>query len=108
VLAVSLLIGVSAALSSALVSPATIGRLTIVVFAIDLAYGAAGGYLAARLGRAAPLAAAFLFGVLGVSLTLAWGGDAQGWYRPALGVLLVPATLVGGWVRARRLARRVH
>jgi hypothetical protein len=107
-LAIGLLIGASAALAAALVPAETIGRLTLVAFAIDLAYGAAGGYLAARLGRAAPLAAAFLFGVLGVSLTLAWGGDAQGWYRPALGVLLVPATLVGGWVRARRLARRVH
>jgi hypothetical protein len=81
VLAVSLLIGVSAALSSALVSPATIGRLTIVVFAIDLAYGAAGGYLAARLGRAAPLVAAFVFGAFGVSLTQLSSGDAHGWYR---------------------------
>ena len=107
-LAVSLLIGASAALLSALVSPETIGRLTIVAFATDLAYGAAGGYLAARLGRAAPLGAAFAFGVLGVSLTLMWDGDAHGWYRPALQLLLIPATVSGGWLRARHLARRAH
>jgi hypothetical protein len=80
VLAVSLLTGVSAALSSALVSPATIGRLTIVVFAIDLAYGAAGGYLAARLGRAAARRG-IRFGAFGVSLTQLSSGEAHGWYR---------------------------
>jgi hypothetical protein len=69
--------------------------LTIVVFAIDLAYGAAGGYLAARLGRAAPLAA-FVFGAFGVSLTQLSSGDAHGWYRLALQLLLVPATVSGG------------
>jgi hypothetical protein len=107
-LAVSLLIGASIALWSTLVSPETIGRLTIVAFAIDLAYGAAGGYLAARLGRAAPLGAAFVLGVLGVALTLLSGGDAPGWYRPALSLLLIPATVSGGWLRARHLARRAR
>ena len=107
-LAVSLVIGASAALVSALVSPETIGRLTLVALAIDLAYGAAGGYLAARLGRAAPLGAAFVLGVLGVSLTLMSGGDAHGWYRPALQLLLIPAAVSGGWLRARHLARRAH
>jgi hypothetical protein len=107
-LAVGLMIGASAALLSALVSPQTIGRLTILAFAIDLTYGAAGGYLAARLGRAAPLGAAFVFGVLGVSLTLMSGGDAHSWYGPALQVLLIPATVTGGWLRARHLARRAH
>jgi hypothetical protein len=104
-LAVSLLIGATAGLVSALLSPETIGRLTMVAFAIDLAYGAAGGYLAARLGRAAPLGAAFVFGVLGVSLTLLLAGDAAGWYRLALQLLLIPATVSGGWLRACRLAR---
>jgi hypothetical protein len=107
-LAVSLVIAVSAALLSALVSPKTIGNLTIVALAIDLAYGAAGGYLAARLGRAAPLGAAFVLGVLGVSLTLTLGGDAHGWYRPALQLLLIPAAVSGGWMEARRLARRAR
>ena len=101
-------IGASAALLSALLSPGTIGRLMIVALAIDLAYGAAGGYLAARLGRAAPFGAAFVFGVLGVSLTALSGGDADSWYRPALQLLLIPATVTGGWLRARQLARRAH
>ena len=105
-LAVSLAIGASAALLSALVAPEAIRRLAIVAFAIDLAYGAAGGYLAARLGRAAPLGAAFVFGVLGVLLTLMASGDAYGWYRPALQLLLIPATVAGGWLRAHHLSRR--
>jgi hypothetical protein len=104
-LAVGVLIGATAAVVSALLSPETIGRLTIVVFAIDLAFGTAGGYLAARLGRAAPLGAAFVFGILGVSLALIWGGEASGWYRMALPFLLLPATVAGGWLRARHLAR---
>lgn len=107
-LAVGVLIGASTALLSALISPDAMARLTIVAFAVDLAYGAAGGYLAARLGRAAPLGAAFVFGVLGVSLTMLSGADAHGWYRTALQLLLIPATLSGGWVRARHLARRAH
>jgi hypothetical protein len=107
-LAVSLLIVSSAALLPALVSPEMPGRLAIVAFAIDLAYGAAGGYLAARIGRAAPLGASFVFGVLGVSLTLMSAGDAHGWYRPGLLLLLIPATVSGGWLRARHLARRSH
>lgn len=104
-LAVGALIGVSAAVVSSLVSPATIGRLMIFALVIDLAYGAAGGYLAARLGRAAPLGAAFVLGVLGVSLTAISGGDTQSWYRPALQILLIPAAVSGGWLRARHLAR---
>ena len=103
-LMVLLLIGASAALFSALFSPETT-RLTIVVLAIDLAYGAAGGYLAARLGRVAPLGAAFVFGVLGVLLTLSSSEAAHGWYGPALQLLLIPATVAGGWLRARHLAR---
>ena len=107
-LAVSLLIVSSAALLPALVSPEMPGRLAIVAFAIDLAYGAAGGYLAARIGRAAPIGASFVFGVLGVSLTLMSAGDAHGWYRPGLLLLLMPATVSGGWLRTRHLARRSH
>jgi hypothetical protein len=105
-LAVCLSIGASAALVYALLLPETIGRLTIVALAIDLAFGAAGGYLAARLGHAAPLGAAFVFGMLGLLLTLLLGGGAQAWYSTALQFLLIPATLSGGWMRARHLARR--
>jgi hypothetical protein len=106
-LVVLLLVGASATLLSALVSPETMARLTFVAFAIDLVYGAAGGYLAARLGRAAPLAAAFLFGVLGVWLTSRSGADAHASYRLALQLLLIPATVGGGWLRARHLAAQI-
>lgn len=107
-LAVSALIGVSAAVVSSLVSPEAIGRSMMFALVIDLVYGTAGGYLAARLGRAAPLGAAFVLGVLGVLLTAIAGGDTQSWYRPALQILLIPAAVSGGWLRARHLARGGH
>ncbi len=102
-MAIGLLIGASSALWYALLSPETIGRLTIIAVAIDLAFGTAGGYLAARVGRAAPLAAAFVFGILGLSLTFVAGG--HGWYQLALQLFLIPATVTGGWLRACHLAR---
>jgi hypothetical protein len=107
-LVVSMVAGVSMTMLQALMPPETIAHLMIAIFAIDLASGAAGGYLAARLGRAAPLATAFVVGVLGAFLTLLLGVDAPGWYRPALLLLLVPATLSGGWLHARHLARHTQ
>jgi hypothetical protein len=104
-LAISILIAASVALLSALVSQETIRDLAVVGFGIDLAYAAAAGYLAARLARVAPLGAALIVGVLGVAITVVAGGDAQGWYRTALVLLLIPATMSGGWLRARQLAR---
>jgi hypothetical protein len=106
--AVGALIGASVALLGLLVSAETLARFTIIALVIDLGYGAVGGYLAARLGRVAPLGAAFIFGILGMAVTLALSGDAHGWYRSALSVLLIPATVGGGWLRARGLARRGH
>jgi hypothetical protein len=96
--------GASAAVAFDTLSPLTMARLAILALAVDLAYGVAGGYLAARLGRVAPLASAVAFGVLGVMLSVAAAGDATpGWYALALQLLLVPATAVGGWMRARQL-----
>ena len=44
-------------------------------------------------------------GVLGVVLsTVATTGATPGWYPLALQLLLVPATSLGGWMRARQLA----
>jgi hypothetical protein len=102
-LVIGALIGASSTLWFAVLTPETIGRLTAIALAVDLAFGAAGGYLAALLGRAAPLGAALVFGLLGLMLTVISG--AQGWYALALQLLLVPATLSGGWLRARHLAR---
>ena len=102
------LIGASVALLAVLVSAEALARFAVIVLVIDLGYGAAGGYIAARIGRVAPLGAAFVFGLLGITLTLVLSGDASGWYRSALSVLLIPATVSGGWLRARGLARRGH
>ena len=102
------LIGVSMVLLAALASADIVARFAVIALAIDLGYGVAGGYIAARVGRSAPLGAAFAFGILGVLVTGVVSGDAQGWYGPVLSVLLIPATISGGWLRARDLARRTH
>jgi hypothetical protein len=107
-LAISLLIALSIALLSGLLTPDRLERLTTVLLAVDLAYGAAGGYLAARFGRTAPLGAAFVFGLLGVLVTHVASDDAHAGYRLALQLMLVPATVSGGWLRARSLARSTH
>jgi hypothetical protein len=103
-LAVGISIRVSIVLWPALGPPEALERWVLVSLALDLAFGAAGGYLAARLGRAAPLGATLCFGVLGMALTLASSGEAHGGYQAALLLLLVPATVSGGWLRARHLA----
>jgi hypothetical protein len=104
-LAVLAVASASAALAFDTLSSATMARFAVVVLAVDLAYGVAGGYLAARLGRVAPLASAVAVGVLGVVLsTVATTGATPGWYPLALQLLLVPATSLGGWMRARQLA----
>jgi hypothetical protein len=105
--AIGALIGTSVALLTFLVSAETVARFAVVALAIDLGYGAAGGYLAARIGRAAPLGAAFVFGIFGIALTFVLSG-AHGWYQWMLSVLLIPATLSGGWLRARAVARLGH
>jgi hypothetical protein len=94
----------SAAIAFGAFSPRTVARFALVVLAVDLAYCVAGGYLGARLGRVAPLASAVAVGVLGILLSaVTAGGATPGWYSLALQLLLVPATAVGGWLRARQL-----
>ena len=106
-LAVLIVASVSAAVAFNTISPQTMARFAIVVLAIDLAYGVAGGYLAARLGPVAPLASAVAFGVLGVLLsTVATEGATPAWYPLALQLLLVPATALGGWMRARQIVAK--
>ena len=101
-------IGVSAAAFGEWLAPETIRRFGVLVLALDLAYGVAGGYLAARFGRSAPLASALAFGVLAVAASVVSTAEVEHrWYPLALQLLLVPATLGGGWVRARHLAHRL-
>ncbi|HSA56434.1 MAG TPA: hypothetical protein VLE53_12075 [Gemmatimonadaceae bacterium] len=106
-LAVLIVASASAAVVFNTISAQTMARFAIVALAVDLAYGVAGGYLAARLGGVAPLASAVACGSLGVMLSLVATGQAMpGWYPLALQLLLVPATAVGGWMRARQLVVR--
>jgi hypothetical protein len=71
---------------------------------VDLTYGVGGGYFAARLGRASPLVAAFTFGVLAVLLAMLSNDHrTPRWYPIALQLLLVPATVAGGWLHAKRI-----
>jgi len=85
-------------------SAETIARFSVVILTIDVAYGVGGGYLAARLGRVSPLVSAIAFGVLGVMLTgLTHDDRTPSWYPIALQMLLIPATVTGGWLRARQL-----
>jgi hypothetical protein len=95
----------STRIAFALFSTETMARFAIVVLAVDLAFGVAGGYLAARFGRAAPLASALVFGLLSIVLAVV-SSDAMTvkWYSFALQVLVVPATIAGGWLRAKQLA----
>jgi hypothetical protein len=103
-LTVGIVASASAAVALDTFSSQTMARFALVVLAIDLAYGVAGGYLAARLGRVAPLASAVAFGVLGVLLSIVTpAGATPGWYPLALQLLLVPATAAGGWMRARQM-----
>jgi hypothetical protein len=94
----------SAAVFFAAFSEEALVRFAIIAFAIDLAYGVIGGYLAARLARVAPLVSSLSCGVLAVVFTVvASGGAVPEWYALALQILLIPAAMTGGWLRARRL-----
>lgn len=105
-LVVLLVIGASAKVVSVITPADTLGRALLVMLAIDLAYGVAGGYLAARFGPRAPFGAALVFGLLGLAISMGSVGEqVTRWYQLALMFLLLPATLLGGWVRAREIAR---
>ncbi|HZI28704.1 MAG TPA: hypothetical protein VFD64_11120 [Gemmatimonadaceae bacterium] len=94
----------SAAVFFAAFSEEALVRFAIFAFAIDLGYGVIGGYLAARLARVAPLVSSLSCGILAVVFTVvASGGAVPEWYALALQILLIPAAMTGGWLRARRL-----
>jgi hypothetical protein len=97
---------ISAVMLSSVITRDAVRSVAVLALVVDLSFGTAGGYLAARLGRAAPLAAAFVFGAFAVILTSLSAPDATGWYLPTLQLFLIPATVMGGWLRARSLAQR--
>ena len=105
-LAVDLLSGASVAVASLMLGPDVLERAAIAALALDLVYAAFGGYLAARFGRAAPLGAALVVGLSGVLLTAISGAPMHTLNRIALQLLIVPATIGGGWLRVRGLIAR--
>ena len=107
-IAVGLLNGVSVIVLSALIGPNALERLGVVALTVDLVFGAAGGNVAARFGRLAPLCAALVFGVFGIVVTAILGAAMDAWYRLSLELLIVPATLGGGWLHARGLVARAR
>lgn len=74
------------------------------------AYSVFGGWLAARLAPAAPMAHAVALGVLGLLASSAgaylnWDKAAgHEWYPIALIIIAIPACWVGGWIYVRRSA----
>ena len=68
-LGVMALISLSMAAVFNAVPAQAIARFAVILLVVDLAYGLAGGYLAARLGRSAPLPSAVAFGVLAIIIS---------------------------------------
>jgi len=72
-------------------------------------FAAVGGYVAARIADQQPVAHALATGVvllvMSALLTVTAWHTAPGWYHAAALLLIVPATYVGGKIRAMQLAR---
>ena len=88
--------------------------LWVLATAYRLVYGAAGGYIAARLAPGAPMASALAVGIVGLALSLLgtvlhWNaGPEYGprWFLLALVVTALPCAWLGGKARDRKL--RAH
>jgi hypothetical protein len=84
--------------------------LFVLATAYRLAYGVAGGYVAARLAPDRPVAHAVALGFVGLALSTlgavaTWNrGPAFGpkWYPLLLVVTALPSTWLGGWLFAQR------
>ncbi|MEP6492137.1 MAG: hypothetical protein ABJF01_05640 [bacterium] len=87
-----------------------------VMAVLSLITGAAcamlGGFVAASIGRRAPIASGVLLGTVCVAISgviVAHGGDGSPmWYQIVLMVIVGPSAAVGALARALRLARRHH
>lgn len=81
-------------------------RLSAAFLVVAALCAALGGWVAASVGRAAPLASALLLGVaccgFGVVLALTTSDGTPLWYRLALPVIALPAAFLGGVARTRR------
>jgi hypothetical protein len=71
-----------------------------------LLFGVLGGYVTAVIARRAEVKHALALGILqllmGIAATIKFWDTAPAWYHIAFLTLLVPAILLGGWLRANR------
>jgi hypothetical protein len=83
---------------------------SIASLAVALGCGVGAGYVAALVGRAAPLTSALALGVasavLGIVLLASGESGTPRWYQAGLIVVVLPTTFAGGVLRARRARRR--
>ena len=81
--------------------------LVILLFSTN-ASAAVGGYLAGLIAIRRPLAHALVLGVVGllatVPLTITYWNNEATWYHVCALAFILPATGVGGWLRARQQA----
>ena len=87
-------------LLSPTISPDLIAAISLVCSAV---WGVAGGYIAAWMGRRAPLASAIALGGLCTALAgmmlLAGSPGVPRWYSLGLLLVVLPATTTGGFLR---------
>lgn len=78
-------------------------ELQLSTLLVGLGFTGVGGYVAATLAKARPLAHASAVGLLslvfGVALSVLAPTDAPLWYQATGLVLTVPAAALGGWLR---------
>lgn len=81
----------------------------IASLALGVCGGATGGYVAARVNRGSPLAAALLLGLasaaLSVWLLASFDDGTPLWYRVGLAIIVAPATACGGLIANWRRQR---
>ncbi|HVE77551.1 MAG TPA: permease prefix domain 2-containing transporter [Gemmatimonadaceae bacterium] len=121
--AIAVVAGYAALVVLGLAGDAGLGRLTSRVGApadewwrlmASLALGGAGavsgGWVAAAVGRRAPLASAAALGAacVAINLTALFAGASSGplWYWLSFGVYVLPGTVAGGLLRLRQLRGR--
>lgn len=105
----SLLVSILATATRHAGSALAASQRRVIVLAIALAAGAIAttlaGYVAGRIGRAAPLANAAVMSILSLALTyLLRQEGAPLWFAAASYVAVPVAALFGGWFASRRAA----
>lgn len=78
--------------------------LFLLATAYRVAYGIAGGYVAAWLALRRPMLHALILGIIGFAASVAgavamWNAG-PGWYSLTIVAIAIPSTLLGGWLRS--------